>query len=190
MRLFTAIDLSESARAALAGEQTRLARELGRHGDSSFRLVKPEQLHVTLVFIGEVADELVASIVDVVSVDIAMVPFRMVLRGIGVFPRRTPHRVLWVGVTEGARSVVELYGVLVARLARVGIRTDPRPFAPHLTLGRWRGAGGRLRDRSVLSAGGADEVDLCVDRVTLYRSDQSPAGATHTALAHARLTET
>jgi len=189
VRLFTAIDLTESARATLVGTQARLARELSRHGDSLLRLVKPDQLHVTLVFLGEVTDQLVPSVVDAVSADISMAPFRVVLRGIGVFPHRGPHRVLWIGVAEGVRSVVDLYAVLVARLAGVGIRSDPRPFAPHLTLGRWRGAGGRVRDRSILSAGGTDEVDLRVDRVTLYRSDQGPTGTAHMALTHARLTE-
>lgn len=190
MRLFTAIDLSESARAALVGEQARIAGELGRHGDRSLRLVRPDQLHVTLVFMGEVADRLVSSIVDLMRLDIGMAPFRMVLHGIGVFPRRRPHRVLWIGVTEGARHVLYLHGVVVARLAGVGVQEDTRPFTPHLTLGRWPGAAGRFPDSSILSAGGAAEVDLRVDSVVLYRSDQGPTGTTHTALAHALLTET
>ena len=178
MRLFTAIELSEAARAAIAVEQRRIVESLG--GGSRLRLVKPEQMHLTLVFIGEVADERGAAITTLMEQAIPMAPFRISLGGIGAFPPRGAPRALYVDVVDGADAATELHALVAERLGQ----RDQRPFRPHVTLGRWRDS--RPSDRPKAShravIGSVDVVS-----VTLFQSRLSPAGPAYTRLAAARL---
>ena len=177
MRLFTAIELTDLARAAVAAEQQRIVAPLGGR---RLRLVKPEQMHVTLVFIGEVAEERGAAIAARMEPDIPLAPFRISLGGIGAFPERGAPRVLYVGLVDGADAAIELHAIVAERL---GHRND-RPFHPHLTLGRWRES--RASDRPKLAPRPAIAA-LDVHSVTLFQSRLSPAGPAYTRLAAARL---
>ena len=177
MRLFTAIELTDAARAAIAAEQGRLVESLG---SSRLRLVKPGQMHLTLVFIGEVNDERGARIVEVMERDIPMAPFRISLRGIGAFPPRGAPRVLYVAVDEGAEAAIGLHAIVAERLGQ----RDDRPFQPHLTLGRWRESRPSDRPKVALRAAIAT---IDVSSVTLFQSRLSPAGPAYTRLAAARL---
>jgi len=177
VRLFTAIELSESARAAVAAEQRRIVEPLG---GGRLRLVKPEQMHVTLVFIGEVAEERGAAIAALIEPEIPLAPFRISLGGIGAFPPRGAPRVLYVDVIEGAAGTAALHAIVAERLGH----RDDRPFRPHLTLGRWRES--RSSDRPKL-APRPPIAAVDVHSVTLFQSRLSPAGPAYTRLAAARL---
>ena len=103
MRLFAAVDLSDDARAAIAAEQQRIATDLGAAA-RSLRFVRAGQMHLTLAFIGEIAEDRAASIVDVMGNDVARAPFQLVLGGVGTFPPGGAPRVLWLGVVRGAEE--------------------------------------------------------------------------------------
>src|SRR6266700_3220933 len=85
MRLFAAVELSDDARAAIAAEQQRIASALGTAA-RSLRLVRAGHMHLTLAFIGEIAEARAAPIVEVMSPDIAQAPFQVVFGGVGTFP--------------------------------------------------------------------------------------------------------
>ncbi len=185
MRLFLAIDLDDAARAEMSAEQTRLARTLGR---SSLKFVKPDQLHVTLVFLGEIPEDRVTAVCGALETPPLGHPaFDAVFDRIGLFPPHGAPRVLWIGAGEGAAEMIALQHQLAARMAALGIDTDRRAFQPHLTLGRWRNA--RPRDRTALRdlPAARRAVRLHVDHVTLYHSQLSPSGSTYSPLAHATL---
>jgi 2'-5' RNA ligase len=184
MRLFTAVELTDDARAAIASEQQELATVLGAAA-RSLRFVRAGQMHLTLVFIGEIADARAGLIVEVMSADIAQAPFQVVFGGIGTFPGDGAPRVLWLGVVRGGPELVELAAIVARRLAAVGVAVDPRAFRPHLTLARWRERSRAGRPRLAESADAVARVD--VGAVTLYRSRLSAAGPSYTALARARL---
>lgn len=178
MRLFTAIELTDSTRVAIAAEQRRIVDSLG--GGSRVRLVKPEQMHLTLVFIGEVAEERGAAITTQMQRDIPLAPFRISLGGIGAFPPRGAPRALYVDVVDGADATIELHALVAERLGQ----RDERPFRPHVTLGRWRDS--RPADRPKASQRAAlGTIDVV--SVTLFQSRLSSAGPTYTRLAAARL---
>jgi 2'-5' RNA ligase len=177
LRLFTAIELTDPARASIAAEQQRIVQSLG---GSRLRLVKPEQMHLTLVFLGEVAQERGAAIAALMEPDIPLPPFRISLGGIGAFPPRGAPRVLYVDVIEGGEGAIALHALVVERLGH----RDDRPFHPHLTLGRWRES--RSSDRPRRSPRSAITA-LDVHSVTLFQSRLSPAGPAYTRLAAARL---
>ena len=183
MRLFTALELSESARSAVAAEQKRVVETLGRAG-GRLRLVKPEQMHLTLVFIGEVDDARGAAIAKLMAVDFAVAPFRIRFGGIGAFPARRAPRILYLDLLDGVEAAVDLHARVADRLAQADVAPDGRPFHPHLTLGRWRES--RPSDRPKASTR-AEVAVVDVDRVTLFQSRLSSSGPAYTRLAAARL---
>src|SRR4029450_8261183 len=154
---------------------------------SSVKWVKPEHMHLMLVFLGEVSDPHAPAIVDSVSRPVAMPAFAIHFQGLGVFPSHGGPRALWVGITDGGAELTELQHEIARRVTDAGIALESRPFHPHLTLGRWRQS--RPSDRRrMLSALRPAAVTRGAGAVgTLYQSRISSAGPTYTALARATL---
>jgi 2'-5' RNA ligase len=188
MRLFVAVELDDATREAVREEQRLASKELGRK--SSLRLIDPQQVHLTLVFLGEVSATLLDPLTDLMKQPIVgTAPFRIGIGGLGVFPPHGSPRVLWLGLTEGARQMIDLHREVSARVAVLRIPLEERTFRPHLTIGRWRHA--RPSDRPRLDHDTpAREAEMTVDRVTLFESRLSSQGASHFPLAHAQLSAT
>jgi 2'-5' RNA ligase len=186
MRLFIAIDLDDDARAAIGAEQKRLAAALAAARRSSIRWVRPDHMHLTLVFLGEVEEARAEAVIEETRRHVALPPFDLVFAGAGVFPPRGAPNVLWIGVIAGAERAIALQAELARRVARHGVALETRPFRPHLTVGRWRDSRSADRDH-VSSAGDRVVATLHVDHATLYQSRLSPAGPSYTPLARANL---
>ncbi len=127
-RLFTAIDLPATVNAELASLC---------FGLPGAKWVAPEQLHLTLRFIGEVDGGAFREIEEVLS-EVRGKPFAMQLAGLGCFPPRRPPRVLWVGIDrETEPAVAALYRRVESALVRPGlVEPEARKFSPHITLAR------------------------------------------------------
>ena len=185
MRLFVAIDLPDRARTAIAQAQRRLRAALG---DAAPRWIKPEHLHLTLLFIGERDEDAAAAIVKTMGEPVPLDPFTFALGGIGVFPPHGAPRILWLGLVDGAREVSDLQRLVAGRLAGVGVPPEDRAFHPHLTIGRWREARPAARRRALEATADLREAGgVAVRVVTLYRSHLGPAGPSYTALTQAPL---
>jgi RNA 2',3'-cyclic 3'-phosphodiesterase len=189
MRLFVAIDLPDEAKEAIAAEQRRIAEALPG-SPRSLRLIGPAQMHLTLVFLGEVQDSVVPSAVESMNHPSDVTPFDMTLGGAGVFPARGAPRVLWVGVMQGAASLRRLQAQIADRIRALSIAFEDREFHPHLTLGRWRESRSSDRMRVLNAASRGAIARVPVEGATLYRSHLSPAGSTYTALARVNLSDT
>ena len=200
MRLFVAVDLPDEARQAIAVRQKLWTGPLSKSRDG-LRLVEPSRMHLTLLFIGEAREDSVPAIVESMSAPASMAPFDVTFGGIGVFPPRGAPRVLWIGITDGAAHLERLQREVAERVRATDIAFDDRPFRPHLTLGRWRGAERRRpsavprstpeRLRRELAALDRSDRIACVRvmRATLYQSLPSSSGPAYTALAHANLSD-
>jgi 2'-5' RNA ligase len=186
VRLFVAIDLDDAARAAIADEQKRLMRAFGR-SDHSLRWVGPDQMHLTLVFVGNVDDQRAAAVIDAMREDIHVAPFAMAFARIGVFPPHGAPNVLWIGVGDGADDAIDVQRHVADRLAKLDVPRERRPYHPHLTLARWRSS--RPSDRRRVADVRRDDEVARVDvrAVTLYRSHLSSKGSTYEALTRAQL---
>ena len=173
MRLFVAVDCSAEA----ITEAARVADEI-RHRCSraTFRWVPPANMHVTVRFIGHVSndpDALIAAVVQPVKVD----PFDMTLGSCGAFPASGTVRVVWIGLTTGARELAKLGAVMDDRLRPFGFEPEARPFSPHLTLARADRHERVPREvRDVLPAVTARPIVTRVGQAILYRSHLSPHG--------------
>jgi len=198
MRLFVAVDLPDEARQAIAVRQKLWAGPLSKSRDG-LKLVEPPRMHLTLLFIGEAREGSVPAIVESMSAPASVAPFDVTFGGVGVFPLRGAPRVLWIGITDGAAHLERLQREVAERVRAAGVAFDDRPFHPHLTLGRWRGAWRRRpsavrrstperlrRELAVLDR--ADRIAcVSVTRATLYQSRLSSSGPAYAALAHANL---
>ena len=107
------------------------------------RWVRPEHLHVTLVFLGEVAAAPSSAVIEALTRDFEQPPYDMTIGGLGIFPTRGAPRALWAGVPRGFDETVALQGQVTGRIPTTTHRhsaRDARAFTPHLTLARWRTA--------------------------------------------------
>lgn len=191
MRLFVAVDIDPTVRAAVGAVTRRLAREFesstGRRPGTDVTWVKPENMHLTLHFLGEVDQDRAAGLQRTLEAPFAMPAFCLDFDGVGLFPPSGPPRVVWLGITRGADRLVALHAEVGARLAGLGFALESRPYQPHLTLARFRRPGNpQLRELiGQVSAAGIGRSR--VDHVTLYESRLSPRGPTYAELARSML---
>jgi RNA 2',3'-cyclic 3'-phosphodiesterase len=186
MRLFVAVDLPDETKRVIAAEQKRIAAPVITSG-GSLKLVAPAQMHLTLLFLGEVQEARVPAVTEAMNTAVDVPAFDLALGGVGVFPPRGAPRVLWMGVTMGAAPLTSLQRAIAERIRRLDIAFDDRPFHPHLTLGRWRESRGSGRGTVRSAAEVAEITRLRVTCATLYQSRLASSGPAYTALAHANL---
>src|SRR5579885_1537641 len=171
MRCFVAVDVAAGVRAVLARTQEVLRRAAP---SADVRWTRPEGLHVTLKFLGEVPEARCAEVAAVLSgVAAAHRAVGVLARGLGGFPGAGRPRVLWAGLARGG-----------AELAPLGFAAETRPFQGHVTLGRVRSARGLAALAAALARHAEEEIGAwTVSELVLYRSRLSPAGARYEALA-------
>lgn len=192
-RLFVAVDLPDEARRAVSGVADRLREQL-RAADleRAFRWVAPENLHITLRFIGAVpsadAERIIASMSAPIDCDAGLVR----LGAVAAFPPGGRPRLLHVSIDDAD-------GLLTRLRARVDERLSPlcrwapdtRPFTPHVTLARARDRHlSRLRHPSDLFHLSHHAIPVPVDIATLFQSRTLPTGPVYTREARARLRST
>ena len=132
MRLFVALDLPEAVRHALAELIANLKPK-----SQGARWVQPENLHITLKFIGHVGNEKLSPIQSALSSIHTAQPIELRFRGIGFFPNERRPRAFWCGVA-GSPNLAELAADIDRALVPLGIEAETRPFTPHLTLARFK----------------------------------------------------
>jgi len=180
IRVFFAVDLDDAARGA-AGEVVRALAE--RRGGDGVRWVRPEALHVTLRFLGDIEPARVAPLVERVGRAVApLVPFELALGAPGLFPGGRRPRVVAFEV-EPADRLEALAAAVERGVVEAGFDPEERPFRAHLTLGRLRGR----RPPSLRGVAPPEGVCFPVTEAVLFRSELSPSGATYTPLGQAEL---
>jgi RNA 2',3'-cyclic 3'-phosphodiesterase len=187
MRLFVAVDLDASARDAVAIEQKRLQRALGEPGRSAWKWVRPDRMHLTLAFIGEVDASAAEAIVAAMRDPFDGSAVGLVFAGLGVFPPRGAPKVLWVGVTDGRAAIVALQRRVAERLAGAGVAPETRAYHPHLTLARGGSAKPSDGRRTVGFDRGGPIARIVARTVSLYQSRLSQTGPDYTTLVRTEL---
>lgn len=183
MRLFVAVELEEHVRRAAAAASAQVRKAAA---DLDARWIAEENLHITLVFLGEVGDDRVAAVRAALDVPFRTPPFSIDVGGAGAFPPSGPPRVLWLGVREGRSALAALHGEVSSRLAPLGFEPEHRKYSAHLTIARVRdvrrGGAAPRSLREALAACPADAGRSRVTAVTLYQSRLSPKGATYSPI--------
>ena len=162
MRLFVAVALPAAAR----GELHRVAEGL-RAAVPHAKWVPPDNIHLTLVFLGEVAEErvgVIASAIARVAARTGRIP--TALGGLGAFPSARRARVLWAGLRDDTGELGRLAEDTADALEPLGFTPESRPWTAHLTLARFR----TPEDARHLTGAAVEPVAFTVDAITLYRS--------------------
>jgi len=179
IRAFVAANLDPGLKAALAQVQDRLKATRADVG-----WVRPENLHLTLKFLGQVEESRISAIGEAVA-DAATGcgPVHLVFQGLGAFPSPRAARVVWIGVSHGAEALAELQARIEAGLEKLGFAREARPFSAHLTLGRVRGPAHREQLARALTGATAEPLgEMVLDRIELMRSNLNAGGARYTIL--------
>lgn len=188
MRLFLAVDLDEPLRQAAGRMADRIRRAAAIRQARAVRWVEPENLHVTLHFLGEVEDARARDLIQRLAPPLAAPAFEIGLGRTGVFPPQGPPRVLWIGIDPGASAMDAVHRELAARLTAADIPVEGRPLHAHVTMARLKQP--VFADLRGLASGTAPTTTgRCpVEHVTLYRSHLGPHGPRYEALARIPLT--
>lgn len=183
MRLFVAIELADVVRKSLVALQERLK---GKWPD--VRWTSPQQLHLTVKFLGEVADGDVPAVCEAVAKGAASVPpFRLETGVCGCFPERGAVRIVWVEAVEPSGALRDCVQAVEAQLAPIGFAPEARPFAAHVTIGRVREDRSHGGLRAAVEASRASAAGQDVTRLVLMSSELSPKGSTYAVVSRAKL---
>ena len=180
IRAFLAIDPPAVVLENIQAMQNRLKK--GIRG--VIRWVRPEGIHLTLKFFGDVSARDVEDISEAVAKrTTAVPPFALEVRGMGAFPDATRPRIIWLGITGQMGHLLSLQKDLEEEFSILGFPKEDRPFRAHLTMGRVKvpkgiiGLAAAVDDGGKLTAG-----NFTVGEVTLFKSSLSPQGAIYTSL--------
>ncbi len=179
IRSFVALELSDEVREKLVVVLQRLQRT-----SASVKWVEPENLHLTLKFLGEVPEEQIELVTEALkTVAQATEPFSFVVKGVGGFPDLRRPRVLWVGV-EATQPLIRLQQLVEKAMEQLGFAPEERAYHPHITIGRVKATTGIEKVREILSEYANVEFgEVFISHLTLFRSDLSREGPTYTPLA-------
>ncbi len=184
MRTFIAIEMTAEVKAGMKELQDKL-----RKSGADVAWTRPEGVHLTLKFLGEVDAATVERLGDALEEAVkGSRPFTLEVRGTGVFPTPKSPRVVWVGLEGGIDALAALYEKVEAVCEGLGFAREGRPFKPHITLGRVKSLRGRESLMKALA--GFEHVELGkidAEAVSVMKSELKPSGAVYTEMKRIEL---
>lgn len=177
MRLFTAIDIPEEIRDTLRATLARLKPK------AKLRWSKPENLHITTKFLGEVPAERLSAVIQALEAIPAGAAIPLEVRGIGWFPNPHAPRILYAGI-QAPEWLAQLHVRTDEALAAIGVPKENKPFRPHLTLARIDGRV-ELADlrQAIFELPTSQFGAFVAESFHLYESQTGGAGSVYTKLA-------
>ena len=180
MRIFLAIELPSGVRGQIAALQERLRSRV-----SGVRWTRADQIHLTVKFLGEVADADLSAVCDVAARMAAPnKSFELRMAGTGCFPPRGPVRIVWTGIPDPPAELMQCQRNCEEAFARLGFKPEGRDYHPHLTIGRVNDARIGRQVRIAVeqeTAFAADSFD--VPELVLFQSVLALSGPTYTVIA-------
>ena len=181
LRVFCAVELPEGVRVAAAAHASRLRRD---HTGARASWARPESLHVTLKFLGEVEAARVESLSRSAGAAVeGFATFELSIEGTGTFPPHGAARVLWLGVKDASGQLARLQGRLEKACLAAGFPREPRAFKPHLTLARLRTPKDALALSEAHRQTPFGPYHFEVSELIVMRSELGPGGSRYTALS-------
>lgn len=180
MRTFIAIALPPELADELHGSAQEMHRLVGR----ALRVPPPENLHLTLKFLGQLAPDRLPTLSAALRRELAAVSaIEVRVQGYGAFPRPDRARVLWAGAADPGDALPHLAQAADRAAVEVGIEPERRPFRPHITIGRCRRPCALPMGKFLQRVDGEAVRRFTADAVTVFRSEAGPAGAVYTPVA-------
>jgi 2'-5' RNA ligase len=182
IRSFVAVDFGDGNLTPKFREVQGMLEATG----ARMKLVEPENIHLTVKFLGDLEDSQVEEVSRVIE-GISFEPFEFRVDGVGVFPNLMRPATIWAGITEGVGKLAEVFGKVNDGLEKLGFEKERRRFQPHLTIARVRG--GENRDRLAEQMGELENYEfgiVKVDRVSLKKSVLTRSGPIYTTLTESK----
>jgi 2'-5' RNA ligase len=182
--------LSETIRSFLAFDidNERILRRLVAVQDllantgADLKLVKPQNIHLTVRFLGDASLSEVDAIYEEMK-HVSFTPFDITLSGLGAFPRLSRPRVVWVGIKKGVNNLVSVFEQMEPRLRGLGFKPDIKGFSPHLTIARVRSGRNKVQlGRVVRGLENRNFGTFRVECLRLKKSVLTPRGPIYTNL--------
>ncbi|MBN1871192.1 MAG: RNA 2',3'-cyclic phosphodiesterase [Candidatus Omnitrophica bacterium] len=183
MRTFIAIELSKEIKEALKTIEDELQGLI-----RGIRWIPPENIHLTLKFLGSIEVQTVEAIKNILSETAKeFKQYKIRLSSLGAFPNPARPRVIWVGVGDGSKECVDMAGFIEERASNLGIEKESRTFHPHLTLARVKFLKDKDSVRNAFAKIKITPKEMYVKKITLFQSELIKEGARYTPLWSADL---
>ncbi|MFZ5833696.1 MAG: RNA 2',3'-cyclic phosphodiesterase [Planctomycetota bacterium] len=185
VRTFIAIESTAAVQKRAANLIERL-----KAAQADVKWVAPENMHITVQFLGDVqAEQLPEVIARVERAAAKFAPFELQMQGAGAFPNTARPRTVFLGARGGNEQAATLAKEIGRPLAELGFKPEHRDFHAHLTLGRVRGFGRGLKPLSELLEREKEFVagSIAVEELVVFSSTLTPKGSIYEALGRARL---
>jgi len=154
----------------------------------ALKTVNTDQIHLTLKFLGDTAENLVPAIVSIMKDSVQGVePFKIRLIGTGAFPNEDYMRVLWVGLEDGG-MLGPIARNLDVSLSKFGFKKEEREFSPHVTIARMKGSEGKEKIRAILDEHRTEVFgEQQVTCIRLKKSVLKPEGPDYSTVEEVRI---
>ncbi len=182
IRSFIAIELPKELKQQLAQLETQLKVDR----QPWVKWVRPDSIHLTLKFLGNIATDTTVAITRAIETSVhGIKPFHLKVKELGVFPNLKRVQVAWVGISGELDKLTQLQKHLESNLSPLGFAPESRPFTPHLTLAR-------LSERALpderqsfgqlIASTRFENGDIKVQDISLMKSQLTRAGAIYTRI--------
>jgi 2'-5' RNA ligase len=169
IRSFIAIEVPNNIREEIA----KVIDDL-KQSDYPVRWVTKENLHLTLIFLGEVKEDFLDKVIGQLKVVANKAKsFEMNLQGLGAFPSQRSPRVIWIGTKIGEPEIINLQSKIETVLVTIGYKPEVRKFHSHLTIGRVKGV---IKDPAKIFEYNYTSRSFPVKSIVLFKSTLRPEG--------------
>ncbi len=190
MRTFIAIELPQEIKDSLGKLQAELKKTA-----ADVKWVNPDNIHLTLKFLGEADDKKVIEIENILA-GVAKNYKAFYIRpcAIGAFPKIEFPKVIWIGIDKGDNETKLIAGELEEKISQLGIPKEDRPFSSHITIGRTKSFLNRDKlIRELKNMEGKIEErfqEFPITKLTLFKSTLTPKGPIYAILKETNLNTT
>jgi len=183
IRSFIAIELPKELKQRLAQLETQLKVDR----QPWVKWVKPDSIHLTLKFLGNIAVDTTVAITRAIEASVRGIkPFHLKVKELGVFPNLKRVQVAWVGISGDTDKLTRLQKHLESNLSPLGFAAESRSFTPHLTLARLNERASpdeRQAFGQLIASTRFENGDIKVDAISLMKSQLTRAGAIYTRIS-------
>ena len=151
IRSFIAFDIDNESLLRKFSE----AQDILVNTGASLKLVHPQNIHITMRFLGNISLNMIDSIHEEMN-KVSFTPFDVEIKGLGAFPSLEYTRVVWAGIRKGTDELTDISSQLEPRLKKLGFRQNQKGFSPHLTIAR------------VKTGRNKAELARCIDELVNY----------------------
>jgi len=169
-RSFIAVEIPKDVRDGIGGLQANFKSAAG----SSVRWVANDNLHLTLIFLGEIEETFLNKVKEQLTLAVKTIKsFEANLNGLGAFPSQRSPRIIWIGMDKGKDEVINLQAMAEKPLVTIGYKPEDRKFHPHLTIGRVKGI---VKEPAKIFETNYTSRNFPVKSIVLFKSTLRPEG--------------